>query len=70
MQECFIVVNESAEQTELRLLGLVVKEHGFLKVHNLIYEYVFDLDWVEKAYGKVKGEKEESESEFINTFAN
>jgi len=69
LQEGFIVANESSEQTELRLLGLVVKEHGFLKVHNLIYEYVFDLDWVEKAYGKIKGEKEQSESEFINTFA-
>ncbi|MDJ0798689.1 MAG: AAA-like domain-containing protein [Calothrix sp. MO_167.B12] len=42
-----IVGNESAEQIELRLSGLVVEVEGKLRVYNRIYESVFDLSWVE-----------------------
>ncbi|MDF5729775.1 MAG: AAA-like domain-containing protein [Rhizonema sp. PD38] len=39
--------DDSLEQMELRLSGLVVKRAGFLKVYNRIYKSVFDEAWVE-----------------------
>ncbi|MEO0645514.1 MAG: AAA-like domain-containing protein [Cyanobacteria bacterium J06650_10] len=41
-----VPVNDSKEQTELLLSGLLVKQRGVLKVKNKIYAEVFDLDWV------------------------
>jgi WD40 repeat protein len=43
-----VPVNDSPEQIELRLSGLVVEESGYLKVYNKIYASVFNLHWVEK----------------------
>lgn len=40
--------DDSPEQLELRLSGLVVKQRNFLKVYNRIYESVFDKTWVKK----------------------
>ncbi len=42
-----IPVDGTPEQTELRLSGLVVERQGKLKVHNRIYEAVFNHSWVE-----------------------
>jgi hypothetical protein len=39
---------------ELRLSGLVVKQDGFLRVYNRIYESVFDDNWVEKELASVR----------------
>jgi WD40 repeat protein len=39
--------NNSPEQMELRLTGLVVKSDNKVKVYNRIYAEVFDLDWIE-----------------------
>ena len=44
-----IPAEDSPEQIELRLSGLVVENQGYLKVYNRIYATVFDLNWVEKA---------------------
>ena len=46
--------DDSPEQMELRLSGLVVKQHGFLSVYNHIYESVFDKTWVEKELGSLR----------------
>ncbi|MGB7443654.1 MAG: CHASE2 domain-containing protein, partial [Coleofasciculaceae cyanobacterium] len=43
-----ITVNDSPEQIELLLSGLVVNEQGQLKVKNLIYQTVFNAEWVAK----------------------
>ena len=43
-----IEADDSREQIELLLSGLVVKQQGLLKVRNLIYQAVFNLQWVEK----------------------
>ncbi|MBE9225243.1 AAA-like domain-containing protein [Phormidium sp. LEGE 05292] len=43
-----IIADDSSEQMDLRLSGLVVKQQGQLKVYNHIYEAVFNLKWVEK----------------------
>ncbi|NET05762.1 MAG: hypothetical protein F6K16_13870 [Symploca sp. SIO2B6] len=42
-----VKVDDSASQMELLLSGLVVREKGKLKVHNRIYQEVFNLSWVE-----------------------
>ncbi|MGD1713974.1 AAA-like domain-containing protein [Dapis sp. BLCC M172] len=41
-----VKVDDSREQIELILSGLVVKESGLIKVRNRIYEEVFNLEWV------------------------
>ena len=46
--------DDSSEQMELRLSGLVVKRDGFLRVYNRIYEFVFDETWVEKELASVR----------------
>ncbi|MCT7971508.1 AAA-like domain-containing protein [Laspinema sp. D5] len=40
--------DDSQEQIELLLSGLVVRHEGILKVKNPIYQQVFNLHWVEK----------------------
>jgi hypothetical protein len=46
--------DDSPEQMELRLSGLVVKREGKLSVYNRIYEAVFNLNWVEKELAKLR----------------
>ncbi|MFB2922880.1 CHASE2 domain-containing protein [Aerosakkonema funiforme] len=43
-----VETDDSPEQIELLLSGLVVRHQGFLKVKNRIYEAVFNLQWVEQ----------------------
>lgn len=40
--------DDSREQIELLLSGLVVKQQGYLKIKNPIYQEVFNLEWVQK----------------------
>lgn len=49
-----ITVDESPEQMELQLSGLVVKQQGKLCVYNRIYESVFDQTWVEKELAAIR----------------
>ncbi|ODG99953.1 hypothetical protein A4S05_35545 [Nostoc sp. KVJ20] len=44
-----ITANNSPEQMELRLSGLVVKQQSLLKVYNRIYAAVFNQNWLDKA---------------------
>ncbi|MGD1805583.1 AAA-like domain-containing protein [Dapis sp. BLCC M126] len=48
LQKQYIEVDKIPEETELILSGLIVKESGFLKVKNPIYEQVFNLEWIGK----------------------
>ena len=43
-----VVAADSPEERELLLSGLVVKQQGTLRVHNRIYESLFDPSWVEQ----------------------
>lgn len=43
-----VIADDSPEQIELRLSGLVVKHDGKLKICNPIYQSVFNAKWVEK----------------------
>ena len=41
-----VVSVDSPEERELLLSGLVVKQQGYLKVHNPIYQLIFDRTWI------------------------
>ncbi len=41
-----VIVTDSPEQTELLLSGLVIKQQGSLKIHNRIYQDIFDSHWI------------------------
>jgi hypothetical protein len=49
-----VPTDDSREQVELLLSGLVVKQQGVLKVRNPIYQEVFNLEWVEKQLGQLR----------------
>ncbi|HEY9739286.1 MAG TPA: AAA-like domain-containing protein, partial [Coleofasciculaceae cyanobacterium] len=49
-----IVADESPEQMELRLTGLVVRQQGQLRVANQIYQAVFNSHWVEKELANLR----------------
>jgi WD40 repeat protein len=54
LQKGEISVDNSYEQMQLQLSGLVVKQQGSLRVYNCIYESVFDSHWVEKALANLR----------------
>ncbi|MBW4512984.1 MAG: AAA-like domain-containing protein [Scytonematopsis contorta HA4267-MV1] len=49
-----VLADDSLEQTQLILSGLVEKQNGLLKVRNRIYQEVFNLEWVEKQLGLLR----------------
>ncbi|MBW4610622.1 MAG: AAA-like domain-containing protein [Hassallia sp. WJT32-NPBG1] len=49
-----IDADDSPEQTELRLTGLVVKRDGKLRIYNRIYAEVFKREWAEKILAKLR----------------
>ncbi|NER01677.1 MAG: NACHT domain-containing protein [Okeania sp. SIO3C4] len=48
-----VKVNQSSEQLELRLTGLVVQHRGKLKVYNHIYEAIFNRNWIDRVLAEV-----------------
>jgi WD40 repeat protein len=54
LQQGEIATDDSPEQIELRLSGLIVRQQGNLKVYNRIYELVFNNSWVEKELAKLR----------------
>lgn len=48
LQQGEITADDSPEQIELRLSGLVVKQSNSLKIYNRIYEQVYNQSWVER----------------------
>lgn len=49
-----IPVDNSPEQTELMLTGLVEKSGGFFRIKNPIYQQIFNLDWVGKQLANLR----------------
>nr|RNJ67163.1 MAG: hypothetical protein EDM05_22080 [Leptolyngbya sp. IPPAS B-1204] len=49
-----VPANDSREQIELLLSGLVVKEQGRLQVRNRIYQAVFNSNWVEQQLAQLR----------------
>ena len=54
LQQDGIANDDSPEQMELRLSGLVVKHQGKLRVYNRIYQSVFNLSWDEKELANLR----------------
>ncbi|WP_375468796.1 AAA-like domain-containing protein [uncultured Nostoc sp.] len=48
LQGVEVPADDSREQVELLLSGLVIKKQGFLQIKNRIYQEVFNLEWVGK----------------------
>lgn len=48
LQGSEVRTDDSREQIELLLSGLVVKQQGYLKIRNRIYETIFNLEWVKQ----------------------
>lgn len=53
LQHGEIIADGTPEQMELRLSGLVVKRGEKLKVSNLIYQHIFDINFVDYELGKL-----------------
>ncbi|GAB4192744.1 MAG: AAA-like domain-containing protein [Coleofasciculaceae cyanobacterium] len=54
VQQGAVAADDSPEQMELRLTGLVVRQQGYLRVYNHIYECVFNQTWVEKELANLR----------------
>lgn len=54
LQQGELAADDSPEQIELRLSGLVVKRAGNLKAYNPIYESVFNKNWIDKELAKLR----------------
>ncbi|MBD2411715.1 hypothetical protein FACHB389_24165 [Nostoc calcicola FACHB-389] len=49
-----VIDDNSLEQTQLRLSGLIVRHQGKLQVYNCIYTAVFNQSWLEKALADLR----------------
>ena len=54
LQGGFIPVDNSIEQQELMLSGLIIKQEDKLKVRNQIYQQVFNLSWVKTQLSQLR----------------
>ncbi|MUG93275.1 hypothetical protein F7734_12875 [Scytonema sp. UIC 10036] len=54
LQQGEVAADDSPEQTELRLTGLVVKRDGKLRIYNRIYQEVFNQDWCKNILDKLR----------------
>jgi tetratricopeptide (TPR) repeat protein len=54
IQQGEIEADDSSEQMELRLTGLVVKQNGKLQIYNRIYLEIFNQEWCEKILAKLR----------------
>lgn len=54
IQQGELTADDSSEQVELRLTGLVVKRDSKLRVYNRIYEQVFHRNWLERSLSALR----------------
>ncbi len=54
LQRGFIAADNSIEQQELMLSGLIIKQEEKLQVRNRIYQEVFNLSWVETQLSQLR----------------
>jgi hypothetical protein len=58
LQQQNVMDDDSLEHRTLKLTGLVVKQQGFLRVSNRIYQEVFNLAWVEQQLDNLRPYRE------------
>jgi hypothetical protein len=49
-----IIADETLEQSELQLSGLVVRYQGKLRIYNQIYREIFNLNWIENQLNNLR----------------
>ncbi|MDJ0558090.1 MAG: hypothetical protein PX638_03120, partial [Microcystis sp. M53599_WE4] len=49
LREKEVIAEDSPPEKELLLSGLVIKDQGRLRVHNPIYQSIFNLHWLVRA---------------------
>ncbi|MEQ9237655.1 WD40 domain-containing protein [Coleofasciculus sp. E2-BRE-01] len=54
LQGISIPSDDSREQIELLLSGLVIKQQGYLRINNAIYQAVFNLNWVQAQLSQLR----------------
>jgi WD40 repeat protein len=54
LQDIPVETDDSQEQTELLLSGLVIRQEGYLQIRNRIYREVFNLAWVHKQFNQLR----------------
>ncbi|MEG3956546.1 AAA-like domain-containing protein [Microcoleus sp. herbarium2] len=54
LQSVEVPTDDTGEQIDLLLSGLVVKKLGYLQVKNRVYQEVFNRKWVEKQLGQLR----------------
>lgn len=54
LQQGSLTADDSPEQMELRLTGLVVNRNGKLQIYNRIYEAVFSQEWLAKTLANLR----------------
>jgi WD40 repeat protein len=54
LEQRAVATEDSLEEWELRLSGLVVKQKSELQVYNPIYKTVFNQEWVERQFTKLR----------------
>ncbi|MEC4894834.1 MAG: AAA-like domain-containing protein [Oscillatoria sp. PMC 1051.18] len=54
LQQVEILADDSREKIELLLSGLIIKEQGLLRVRNLLYQEIFNREWVEKQLNNLR----------------
>ncbi|MEH2234030.1 MAG: ABC transporter substrate-binding protein [Nostoc sp.] len=59
LQDKELPANDSLEQSELILSGLLEEKNGKLKVYNLIYESVFNCNWVAEMLAEMRPYEEQ-----------
>ncbi|NES21327.1 MAG: ABC transporter substrate-binding protein [Symploca sp. SIO3E6] len=62
LNQGFVESNQSYEQMQLRLSGLVVKKAQKLRVYNPIYQEVFNQSWVEHIFSQFRPYAEQLEA--------
>lgn len=49
-----IIADDTLEQSELQLSGLVVRQQGKLRIYNQIYRKIFDFNWIENQLNNLR----------------
>jgi tetratricopeptide (TPR) repeat protein len=49
-----VTADETLEQSELQLSGLVVRQQGKLRIYNQIYRDIFDFNWIENQLNNLR----------------
>ncbi|WP_392476084.1 AAA-like domain-containing protein [Nostoc sp. C110] len=53
-EQAEVTADETLEQSELQLSGLVVRQQGKLRIYNQIYQEIFNFNWIENQLNNLR----------------